>query len=75
MACVVQLRALRACGHRGRVRRPVTRSLALPAHELGAEGALGGVLIVRTAAEPDPGHGGQSAVSNCLNMIKLEPGP
>jgi hypothetical protein len=50
-------------------------SFTFPAHEVGAERALGRVLIMRAAAEPYARHRRLSSTSERLNMIKLEPGP
>ena len=43
------------------------------AHELDAEGALGFVLIVRPAAEPDTGSSGVTAPRDRLHVIELDP--
>ena len=64
-------RGVFACSRR---RRPSALSrLAFAAHELGAERALGLVLVVRPASKPDPRDRGLATAREFSNVIELEP--
>src|SRR6267378_6434505 len=48
------------------------RRLALVTHEVHSKRPLGSVLVMRPAAQPDPGHHGPPAARDFLNMIELD---
>ncbi len=52
--------------------RPVPSPLPLSTHEAGSERAFGGVLIVRTAQQPDSGQGAAAAARHRVHVVELQ---